>query len=290
MELAASNLIIQALHGLVYGMLLFLVASGLTLVFGMMDVLNMAHTAMYMLGAYIGATILAATGNFWLALIIAPIPVGFFGALVERFILRKAHAYGHAYELLVTFGVFFVITESTKWVWGNYPQPVSTPASLSGSVHLLGFQYPYYRLFILVISVAVLATLLYIFLRTRIGIMIRAAVSDAQMVGALGFNVPRVFLGVFSGGSALAGLAGVVAGPFLTIYPGMGLDMMVDTFVVIVVGGFGSLPGALIASLMVGELQSFGVLFIPRLALVFQFLLMAVVLIIRPAGLFGEKV
>ena len=290
MELTASILIIQALHGLVYGMLLFLVASGMTLVFGMMDILNIAHAAFYMLGAYLGYSVLMATGNFWLALVVAPVGVGILGALVERFLLRKVHSFGHAFELLITFGVFFVVTEAVKWIWGDFPRPVDPPPALSGSVHLLGFQYPVYRLFILVISSIVLAGLLYVFLKTRVGIRIRAAVSDGQMVDALGVNVPRLFLGVFSGGTALAGLAGVVAGPFLSTYPGMGLDMMVDTFVVVVVGGFGSLPGAFLASLMIGELQSFGILFIPRLALVFQFLLMAVVLIIRPTGLFGEKV
>jgi branched-chain amino acid transport system permease protein len=290
MEMTASTLIIQALHGLVYGMLLFLVASGMTLVFGMMDILNIAHAAFYMLGAYLGYTVLMGAGNFWLALIAAPVAVGFLGALVERFFLRKVHKYGHAFELLITFGVFFVITEAVKWIWGDFPRPVEVPPALAGSVHMLGSQYPVYRFFILAISFIVLAGLLYVFLKTRLGIRIRAAGSDAQMVDALGVNVPRLFLGVFSGGAALAGLAGVVAGPFLSTYPGMGLDMLVDTFVVVVVGGFGSLPGALVASLMIGELQSFGILFIPRLALVFQFLLMAAVLIIRPAGLFGEKV
>ncbi len=290
MELTLSVLVIQALHGLVYGMLLFLVASGLTLVFGMMDVLNIAHAAFYMLGAYLGSSILMATGNFWLALVLAPVAVGLLGALVERFFLRKVHIHGHAFELLITFGVFFVIGEVVKWVWGNYPRPMDVPAFLAGSAHFMGMTYPVYRFFILIISGLVLLCLGYVFMRTRLGIAIRAAVSDAQMVNALGINVPRLFLGVFSGGSALAGLAGVVAGPFLSTYPGMGLDMMVDTFVVVVIGGFGSVLGAFVASLMIGELQSYGVLFIPRLALVFQFLLMAIVLIARPTGLFGEKV
>lgn len=290
MELTLSSIVVQALHGLVYGMLLFLVASGLTLVFGMMDVLNIAHAAFYMLGAYIGSSVLAVTGNLWVALIVSPLAVGILGAFVERCFLRKVHTYGHAFELLVTFGVFFVIGEMVKWIWGNFPRPMDVPSALSGSVHWMGITYPIYRFFILVISAVVLVVLGYIFMKTRLGIAIRAAVSDASMVNALGINVPRLFLGVFSGGSALAGLAGVVAGPFLSTYPGMGLDMMVDTFVVVVVGGFGSLLGAFVASLMIGELQSFGVLFIPRLALVFQFLLMAIVLIARPTGLFGEKV
>lgn len=290
MELTFSSIVVQALHGLVYGMLLFLVASGLTLVFGMMDVLNIAHAAFYMLGAYIGSSVLAVTGNFGVALVVAPVAVGILGAFVERFFLRKVHVHGHAFELLITFGVFFVIGEMVKWIWGNFPRPLDVPSALSGSVHWMGITYPVYRFFILVISVLVLVVLGYVFMKTRLGIAIRAAVSDSSMVNALGINVPRLFLGVFSGGSALAGLAGVVAGPFLSTYPGMGLDMMVDTFVVVVVGGFGSLLGAFVASLMIGELQSFGVLFIPRLALVFQFLLMAIVLIARPTGLFGEKV
>jgi branched-chain amino acid transport system permease protein len=289
METGVSIILIQAIHGLVYGMLLFLVASGLTLVFGMMDVLNIAHAGFYMLGAYIGSTIAAVTGNFILALIGAPLGMAFLGGLVERFFLRKVHIHGHAFELLITFGVFYVIGEVVKWFWGNFPRPVDVPGFLSGAIPILGVTYPSYRGFILFISFLILVTMLYVFMKTRVGINVRAAVSDPEMVNALGINVPRLMLGVFTAGSALAGLAGVVASPVLSTYPGMGLDMMVDTFVVIVIGGFGSLFGAFLASIMIGELQSFGVLFIPRLALVFQFLLMAIVLIVMPTGLFGEK-
>ncbi len=289
METGLSIILIQAIHGLVYGMLLFLVASGLTLVFGMMDVLNIAHAGFYMLGAYIGSTIAVVTGNFLLALLLAPLAMAILGALVERFFLRKVHVHGHAFELLITFGVFYVIGEVVKWFWGNFPRAVDVPPFLSGAIPIFGATYPAYRGFILLISFLILATMLYVFMKTRIGINVRAAVSDPEMVNALGINVPRLMLGVFAGGSALAGLAGVVASPVLSTYPGMGLDMMVDTFVVIVIGGFGSLFGAFLASIMIGELQSFGVLFIPRLALVFQFLLMAIVLIVMPTGLFGEK-
>jgi branched-chain amino acid transport system permease protein len=289
METEVTIILIQAIHGLVYGMLLFLVASGLTLVFGMMDVLNIAHAGFYMLGAYIGSTIAAVTGNFILALIGAPLAMALLGGLVERFFLRKVHVHGHAFELLITFGVFYVIGEVVKWFWGNFPRPVDVPGFLSGAIPILGVTYPSYRGFILFISFLILVTMLYVFMKTRVGINVRAAVSDPEMVNALGINVPRLMLGVFTAGSALAGLAGVVASPVLSTYPGMGLDMMVDTFVVIVIGGFGSLFGAFLASIMIGELQSFGVLFIPRLALVFQFLLMAIVLIVMPTGLFGEK-
>ncbi len=281
--------VIQAIHGLVYGMLLFLVASGLTLVFGMMGVLNFAHAGFYMLGAYFGYSFVTWSGSFWLSLVLAPICVGIAGGLVERFLLRKVHVYGHAYELLLTFGVFLAIGEIVKWFWGNSPLPVPVPPSLDGSFTILGAAYPYYRLFILGCGMLVLLFMAVLIMRTRIGITVRAAVSDAEMVEALGTNVPVVFLGVFSIGSALAALGGVISGPFLTTYPGMGFDILIDIFVVIVVGGFGSLLGALVASIMIGELQSYGILLLPKFALVFEFVLMAVVLIARPTGLFGEK-
>jgi branched-chain amino acid transport system permease protein len=281
--------LIQALHGIVYGMLLFLVAAGLTLVFGMMGVLNFAHAGFYMLGAYFGYSVVAWSGNFWLSLIVAPIGVGICGGFVERFLLRKVHTFGHAYELLLTFGVFLATGEIVKWFWGNAPLSVQIPPSLSGSLSILGATYPYYRLFILACGVAVLILLALFILKTRIGITVRAAVSDAGMVGALGTNVPVVFLGVYAVGSALAALGGVIAGPFLSTYPGMGLDILTDVFVVIVVGGFGSVFGAVVASLMIGVLQSYGILLLPKFALVFEYVLMAIILIVRPNGLFGEK-
>lgn len=281
--------VIQAIHGLVYGMLLFLVASGLTLIFGMMGVLNLSHAGFYMLGAYLAYSVVALTGSFWLSLLVAPIGAGIGGALVERFLLRKVHAFGHAYELLLTFGVFLVMGEVVKWFWGNSPLAVTIPASLIGSVTILGATYPYYRLFILFCGVVVLLLMTALILKTRIGIIIRAAVSDSEMVSSLGTNVSLVFLGVFAIGSALAGLGGVIAGPFLGTNPGMGFEILTDAFVVIVIGGFGSLLGALVASLMIGVLQSYGVLLLPKFALVFQFILMALVLIVRPTGLFGDK-
>jgi branched-chain amino acid transport system permease protein len=289
MSFSLDIYVIQAIHGIVYGMLLFLVAAGLTLVFGMMGVLNLSHAGFYMLGAYLAFSVVSYTGSFWLSLLFAPIGAGLGGALVERFLLRKVHSYGHAYELLLTFGVFLVIGEVVKWFWGNSPLPVTMPEILSGSVIIMGAIYPYYRLFILGCGVVVLIFLAILLMKTRIGITIRAAVSDAEMVGALGTNVPIVFLGVFAIGSALAGLGGVIAGPFLGTNPGMGFDILIDAFVVIVIGGFGSLLGALVASLMIGVLQSYGVLILPKFALVFQFILMALVLIVRPTGLFGDK-
>ena len=287
--MTASIYMIQAMHGLVYGMLLFLVASGLTLVFGMMGVLNLAHAAFYMLGAYFAYTVTVYLGNFWLSLIVAPLIVGVLGVLIERFLLRKAHKGGHVAELLLTFGVFYVLGELVRLIWGSNPLPVPVPQILTGDIPFMGMTYPIYRLFILLFSALILVGMALLLMRTRIGILVRAAVSDGDMVDALGTNVPVVFMGVFGGGAALAALAGVIAAPFLSVFPGMGLDALLDCFVVIVIGGFGSLFGAFIAAVTIGELQSFGILWIPRLAMVFQFLLMAIVLIVRPTGLLGEK-
>jgi branched-chain amino acid transport system permease protein len=284
-----SSLFVQFLHGLVYGMLLFLVASGLTLIFGMMGVLNFAHGALYMLGAYFSFSILRMTGSFWFSLLVAPLLVGGLGIAIERFFLRQVHKYGHASELLLTFGVAYIIEEIVKWIWGNEPVLVNIPELLAGSVTFLGIDYPTYRIFILLTSVLVFVILFAILFKTRAGIIVTAAVSNSSMVNSLGINVPLVFMLLFGVGSALAGFAGVIGGPYLITNPGMASTIIVDLFVVIVVGGLGSLQGALLAAFLVGELQSFGILFIPQLAIVFEFILMAVVLIVRPQGLLGEK-
>jgi len=281
--------VIQAVHGIIYGMLLFLVASGLTLVLGMMGILNLAHASFYMLGAYFAYTLTIYLGSFWLSLLVSPLMVGVCGMVVERFLLRKTYKTGHSAQLLVTFGLFFILNELVKIVWGTLPLSVAAPPVFSGSIPFVGSSYPVYRLFILGVSIIVLVGMALLLAKTRIGITIRAAVSDAEMVEVLGNNVPLVFLLVFGGGAALAGLAGVIAAPFLSVYLNMGPDILMDCFVIIVIGGFGSLLGALVASLMIGILHSFGIMWIPEFALVFQFLLMALVLIVRPTGLFGER-
>jgi branched-chain amino acid transport system permease protein len=279
----------QALHGLVYGMLLFLVASGLNLVLGMMGVLNIAHASFYMLGAYFAYSVTAYLKSFWLSLLISPLLVGGIGLLLERLLIRQTYKSGHDLQLLLTFGLFFIINEITRIIWGSGLLTVETPPILSGSIPFMGRIYPVYRLFIIGFTALIVVCMIFVLTKTRVGIIIRAAVKDAEMVEALGNNVPTVFLLVFGAGSALAGLAGVIAAPFLSVYLNMGAEALMDCFVVIVVGGFGSLFGALIASLLIGQLQSFGILWIPQLAMVFQFLLMALILILRPTGLFGEK-
>ena len=284
-----SDIPVFFLHGLAYGGLLFLVSAGLTLVFGMMNVLNFAHAAMYMLGAYFSYALLQETGQFWLSLMVCPILLFIIGALIERFLLRRVHIFGHVHELLLTFGLAYIITEIVKWVWGNFPLAVNVGGFLNETVEIIGITYPVYRIFIFACAVLVGSIMALILYKTRLGIILRAAVNDSEMVNALGFNVPLVFMGVFAFGAALSGFAGVIAGPLLSTFPGMANEILLDAFVVIVVGGFGSLGGAVAASLIIGELQSFGLLLFPKLSIALVYLLMAVVLIVKPSGLFGEK-
>jgi branched-chain amino acid transport system permease protein len=279
----------QAIHGLAYGMLLFLVASGLTLIFGMMGILNIAHASFAMLSAYFCYQVLLMTGNFWLALLIAPVVAGICGVLTERFLLRTVHKQGHLAELLITVGIMAVIVEIVKLFWGTESLVVKIPQSLSGLVNFAGLTYPTYRLFVIGLSVVVLGFMALILFKTRLGKIVRAAVSDADMVSALGINTPLVFMLVFGIGIWLAGVAGAVAGPLLTVFPGMAEQLGLDAFVVVVVGGFGSLGGAFIVALFLGELNAYGIQFIPRLAPVLMFAFMAIVLAFKPMGLFGER-
>jgi len=279
----------QAIHGLAYGMLLFLIASGLTLIFGMMGILNIAHASFAMLAAYFCFTALKLTGNFWLALVIGPIVAGICGVVAERFLLRPVHKQGHLAELLLTVGMMALILEIVKFFWGTESLVVKIPESLSGLLNLSGLIYPVYRLFIIGLSLLILAFMALILFKTRLGMIVRAAVSDPDMVSALGINTPFVFMLVFGIGIWLAGMAGAVAGPLLTVFPGMADLLGMDAFVVVVVGGFGSLGGAFIVALFLGELNAYGIQFIPRLAPVLMFTFMALVLAFKPMGLFGER-
>ena len=284
-----SETLVFFLHGLTYAGLLFLVSSGLTLVFGMMNVLNFAHAAFYMLGAYVAFSVMRYTGSFWPALVVSPLVLLTLGVFVEKFLLRRVHARGHVYELLLTFGLAYVIQESVKFIWGTTPQAMTVSGFLAETVTLSGTTYPIYRLFIFGVSVAVGCIMALVLYKTRIGIIVRAAVDDSDMVSALGINVPFLFMAVYAVGAALSAFAGVIAGPLLSVFPGMAESILIDAFVVVVVGGMGSLGGAVLASFMIGELQSFGVLWFPKFSLVLIYIMMALVLVIKPEGLFGEK-
>ena len=283
-----ETIILFFIHGITYSGLLFLIASGLTMVFSMMRVMNFAHASFYMLAAYISYSVMAKTGQFWLCLIICPIVLFAIGSLVERFLIRRVHSFGLVYDLLLTFGLGFALDEIVKWIWGTMPLDLNL-AFATSSITVLGVTYPVYRLFILAISMAVLGLLILILFKTNLGIIIRAAVDDAKMANALGINIPILFNSVFAFGSALAALAGVVAAPLFTISTDLASLVLIDGFVVVVVGGLGSLGGAVLAALIIGQLQSFGMLLMPQISMIFIYVLMAVVLIFKPSGLLGAR-
>ncbi|MGB9698673.1 MAG: branched-chain amino acid ABC transporter permease [Thermodesulfobacteriota bacterium] len=289
MDPKTAMYVAQAIHGIAYGMVLFLVSSGLTLIFGMMDILNLAHAGFFMLAAYFCYQFLLITGNFWLALLLAPVVTAFFGILTERFLLRRVHAYGLMSQLIVTVGVSLVILAAVKIFWGTENLPVKVPDYLSGLITIGGLEYPIYRIFVILLSLVVLAIMALLLYKTRLGKIVRAAVSDADMVNALGINIPLVSTFVFGIGIWLAGIAGVAIAPILTVFPGLADQMGMDAFVVVITGGFGSLKGAFIVSLIFGLLSSYGVQFVSQLAPLLMFVFMAIVLIIRPLGLFGER-
>jgi branched-chain amino acid transport system permease protein len=289
MDPTTAMYIAQGIHGLAYGMVLFLVASGLTMIFGMMHILNLAHAAFFMLSAYFCYQFLTMTGNFWAALLLAPVATAFFGVLMERFLLRKIQAFGLMSQLILTVGVSLVILAGVKIFWGTESLPVKVPPILSGLVMISGMEYPIYRLFIIGMALAVLTMMALLLYKTRLGKIVRAAVSDADMVNALGINIPLVFTFVFGVGIWLAGIAGVAISPILTVFPGLADQMGMDAFVVVITGGFGSLTGAFIVSMIFGLLSSYGVQFVSSLAPVLMFAFMAGILAIRPMGLFGER-
>ncbi len=308
--------VVSILNGTVHGLLLFMVSAGLTLIFGMMGVLNFAHAWFYMLGAYVGFTMTRFVG-FWPGLIMAPIVAGLCGVLVERYMLRRVHKYGHAHELLLTFGLAFIIEEVIKLFYGDFPVNYQMPPYMKfAAFTLFETNYPFYRLFIGGVALLMFGVLYLLLTRTRIGIIVRAATYRPTTVEGLGHNLPLIFMGVFAGGSALAGLAGAVAGAFFPTGPNMAVDFGTLVFVVVVVGGLGSLEGALIASLMIGLFISFAVgldwsmadllaavglgpwardfggiltLQLSTVAASMPFLLMLLVLLIRPAGLMGDR-
>ncbi len=307
-----ETIIFSLINGTIYGLLLFMLSSGLTLIFSMMGVLNFAHASFYMLGAYFAYTI-SEVSNFWLALIFAPILVGLIGALVEKYGLRRVHVNGHVAELLFTFGLAYLIDETVKIIWGRSAVDYRVPEAMDFPLFMLfGTQYPAYRIFIFVVAIAMLAALWFILKRTRAGLIIQAALSHPHMVGQLGHNVPRIFMTVFGVGCALAGLAGVIGGNYLVTDPAMAAQMGPIVFVVVVVGGLGSLEGAFLAAMILGLLQTFAVsinanfadifgfigldatsevgrITIASLAPLIPFLMLVLILMVRPSGLMGDR-
>jgi branched-subunit amino acid ABC-type transport system permease component len=278
----------QALNGLSFGALLFILASGLSLVFGMMDVVNLAHGAFYMLGAYVALSVVGATGSFWLAMVAAPLALGLLGFVLEPLLLRRLRG-RHLDQVLLTIGVSLVIVDVIGQVWGREVRSLAAPAGLDGSVTLIGGVYPVYRLFVMAFGVALAVAMALVYRRSRIGMLIRAGVQDAEMLGALGVNTNRLFASTFAVGAALAGLAGVIAAPVFGVQPGMDTDPgLLYPLVVVVVGGLGTLSGAVAGSLLVGPADTFGKVLFQDVAVAVIFAIVALVLLLRPTGLLGR--
>jgi branched-chain amino acid transport system permease protein len=309
--------LVSLLNGLVYGMLLFMLASGLTLIFSMMGVLNFAHASVYMLGAYFAYEVSRIVG-FWPALVIAPLLCGLLGALIEMYGLRTVHRHGHIAELLFTFGIAFILEKGVQMIWGLLPMPYRIPGELDFPLFsIYGTNFHAYRGFMLLISLLMFGSIWLLLTRTRIGLVIQASLTHPDMVGGLGHNVPRVFTLVFAGGSLLAGLAGVIGGNFLVTEPSMAFTMGPIVFVVVVFGGLGSLTGCLIASIFMGLVQTFAVVFdvsfadllarlgitvgnvgflgelahitLPRIGALLPYLLLVLILLVKPRGLMGTR-
>src|SRR4051794_7926790 len=309
--------VVSLLNGIVYGLLLFMLSSGLTLIFSLMGVLNFAHASLFMLGAYLSWQISRWIG-FWPALVVAPLLCGVAGAAIERYGLRRVHGRGHVAEILFTFGLAYVIAEIVIMAWGRNPIENRVPVAIDfAAFHLFGTSYPFYKVLMMAISLAMFAFLYLAFKRTRLGLVIQAALTHPQMVSALGHDVPRLFVLVFAIGSALAGLAGVIGGFALLTEPNMAANLGPIVFVVIVVGGLGSIPGAFIASMLIGIIQTFAVAIdysgldllrsmgvsvdraslahevlaikLAQAAPIIPYLLLVVMLIVRPRGLLGTR-
>ena len=310
-------LLFTVFNGLLYGMFLFMLSSGLTLIFGMMGILNFAHASFFMIGAYLGFQI-SYFSNFWIALFTAPLIVGVMGGLIERYALRNVHKYGHIAELLFTFGLFYIIEEIVQMIWGKVPVPYKVPDSLNFPlIEISGMSYPAYSIFRLVLSLLIFLAIYQVLSKTKTGLIIKASLTNPQMVAALGHNVPRIFSNVFGFGCALAGLAGVMAGNVIGTEPSMALLLGPIVFVVVVAGGLGSIKGALVASIIIGLMQTIAVsmefnlnnlfeyfgynidvastlshftsITISQLSPVVPYLLLIIVLIARPRGLYGKR-
>lgn len=279
--------ITQSLNSLALGGLLFILAAGFSLIFGLMRIANLSHGAYFMLGAYIGLTLLRSGVNFWIAVLGAGVVVAVLGGLIERFVLRRL-AGRTLSQVLATLGIAFIIADACLWIWSGDPMPLPGPQSLRGTVQVLGANFPLYRLGVIALAAAIAVALWLLVDKTRVGAMIRAGVDDLDMARAVGIPVNMLFTAVFCLGAALAGMGGVIAGPILSVYPGLDSDMLPLALVVVILGGVGSLLGAVVGSIVIGFIYTFGQALLPDLAYVILFLPMVIVLVARPRGLFGR--
>ena len=278
---------VQILNGISLGMLLFLLGAGLSLVFGLMRIVNLTHGSFYLLGAYVGFTVIGRTGSFLLALLVVPFGIAGLGLLMHRFLLRRFQG-AELSQVLLTFGALFVFADVSLWSWGGYSQVLAKPEFLAGSFTVGTIVYPAYRIFVIVTGVAIALLFWYVLERTTLGNMIRAGVDDEEMVRGLGINTPRLFTAVFALGAFLAALSGIIGGPIVGAYPGADFDVLLLALVVVIIGGLGSIGGAFVGSLVVGLIDTFGRALVPELAMFTIFAPMAIILALRPRGLFGK--
>jgi branched-chain amino acid transport system permease protein len=285
----AATFLIQVLNGVQYGMLLFLVASGLTLIFGVMGIINLAHGSFYMVGAYLAFSLTRSIGDFWLALVVGALAAAVLGAVLEALFMRFLYHRDHLDQVLLTYGLILVFEELRSLVWGDDVHGVAVPALLNFSIPLTEtLSYPAYRLAMSATCLAIAAALYWLIQRTRLGMTIRAGSIDRNMVQSLGVNIGLVYRLVFALGVALAAFAGMLAAPVSSVFPGMGGQVLIISFVVVVIGGLGSVKGALAAALAIGLADTFGKVLAPQIAGMIVYLLMAAVLLWRPQGLFGR--
>ena len=282
-------LLVQLLNGLQLSMLLFLLSVGLTVIFGLMNFVNLAHGSLYAVGALLGYSIATVTDSFLAALVLAPLAVALLGAVLYRLIIDRMRTAGPMNQVLVTFGLIFVFLDLARMGWGDIALGLEMPAALAGTTNLIGIAYPAYRLFIIAVGLVVMALLWAVLARTQIGAMIRAGVENDAMASALGINVARLFFAVFCVGCALAGLAGVIAAPVFSATTEMGISILIPTLIVVVIGGLGSLEGAIAGSLIVGFIETIGAVVFPGIAAISSYALLAAILILRPRGLIPAR-
>jgi len=280
---------VQLLNGLTLGVMYVLIASGLSLIFGLMDIINFAHGALYMLGAYLGLTLFKLSGNFWLSLATAPLIVGAIGMLLELITFRPLYGRSPLYHILLTFGLVLILTNAAELLWGKGYHLFARPAELGGLASFLGIKYSKYRLFVLGIGAAVMAFFWFLIKKTRFGLIIRAGAHDREITSAFGIDISKYFTLVFGFGVALAAAAGVVLAPILSVHPHMGDGIIITAFVVVVVGGLGSLPGAVLAGVLIGVLESFSKILFPAFTGAMMYIVMALVLLLKPQGLLGAE-
>ena len=281
--------ILQTLNAVQFSLLLFLMSVGLTVIFGLLHFVNLAHGSLYMMGAFVGVSIATTTGSYWIAFALAPVVVMAIGAALYLGLIRRQRRSSPMNQVLITFGLVFIFLDVARIFWGDIALGLEVPAALAGSVHILSVDYPAYRLFTIGLGLIVLIALTYVLDGTGIGAMIRASVENETMAAAIGINAERLFFVIFCIGCALAGLAGVVAAPIFSAATGMGIAMLVPTLIVVVIGGLGSLKGAIAGAFTVGFVETFGAAIIPDFASVLVYVLLAAILIFRPSGLIPAR-